>query len=107
MFFDREGFCLVRQVLTPSDVSSLRAKLDCYWAETRGKNPEHYSPRSLLTQEVLQMPEFFLIPFRSKIVEALKSVLGKNYSLLPDLEVQRNQFASHGWHFDAGSEREK
>jgi hypothetical protein len=65
------------------------------------------SKRYLNPSDVLQLCDVYLVPMRDKVVAALKAVLGDDYVMFADFQVQMNMFgggAKRGWHVDSGSE---
>lgn len=87
---------MVPQVLGSREVEVLRDVLhDTFGAGASTK-------RLLLASHTLRIPEVYLLPFRERIVNALKQIVGGAYTMFANFNVQRNQFG--GWHTDAASE---
>lgn len=97
--FNRYGYVVVPGVLSNAEISTLRSFLDQQWRTLR-----HNSKRMLSPMDNLEHADIYMASLRPKVVEALKQVLGPDYSMLPDFQVQRNMFGFPGWHTDAGSE---
>lgn len=95
-YFKLLGFNIVRNALTEEEVKRFRDSFPSIFEE------ESSGCRMLLPREILKKRELFLLPFRKKIVIALKKSFGDNYVQWGDFQLQRNCFG--GWHADAGSE---
>lgn len=104
--FAVNGFVVVRGVLSPEEVIALRGLLEEQFSQTV-VNPNEGPRRVMLPREILKVPELYLIPFKEKIIAALRQILEVNYTVFPDLMIQRNMFGcgpGKGWHVDSGSE---
>ena len=97
--FDKYGVVVIREVLSQSEVHELRQILDKIFLEE--KDP---LPRMILSYDIFKVKELYLIPFKEKIVEKLKSTLGEKLCYFSDFQVQRNMFGIPGWHRDCGNE---
>jgi hypothetical protein len=96
-----KGYVVLPGVFNAEEVKILRGRLSEKFQEYYEKN---IFKRCLLPSESLNFKEIYAIPFREKIVKALKELLGDDYSMFSDLTVDRNCFGYNAWHTDANSE---
>jgi len=94
--FSRNGVGIVRQALNPEEVEMLRRFA---LSQIHGQG----DPVQLFPRHVFAEPEFRLIPFRERIVSALRASLGDPLTYIPSMTLHYNQFG-HGWHTDSSSE---
>src|SRR3990167_11440807 len=109
--FRKNGFVIVRNVLTDEEVTDIRQYLD-EWFKTKHSNTQRF----MLLPSILKHEFLYKLYFKPQIVNALRSALGPELSYIHDLHVQRNAFGVEwpenakfpkrgtGWHIDAGSE---
>ena len=95
--FHRDGFIIIRNALTPDQVKFLRnffrPKFDTP-AERRFKG----DTKDVLTNIFDRYPEIDWLLFHKPMVDALKSILGENYAVMPENVVHHNRFGP--WHKD-------
>ena len=103
--FEKNGYILVREALTPAEVTALRSVLaDAFVGANDAKGKAR---RVLFPHEILSLDRVYSVVFKPKVVDALKEILGSSYTMFVDLMVQRNMFGHgprQGWHTDSGSE---
>lgn len=83
--YDRDGFLLLPRVLTPNEVADMRALLD---AEFQRLGATDY----LFFSETVQLSAIWKVMFHPSVVGACKAVLGDDFTVIPNINVQRNQF---------------
>lgn len=99
------GLVLIRGVLSPEDVSQVRAELDRQYASAELRELPVMCGSELLKHETL-----WRCLFRERVVSSLAAALGPQLCYHGDLDVQRNSYGQGslqphlGWHMDAGSE---
>jgi Phytanoyl-CoA dioxygenase (PhyH) len=97
--FDRKGYAVVPKALASDEVESLRG-LCSSLQEELGEGEE------LAASRILELPEVSLVPFKPRIVEALRTLLGDGYTLFPNITIRRSLYVP--WHVDeafAGPQR--
>ncbi|HDX9692273.1 phytanoyl-CoA dioxygenase family protein [Bacillus thuringiensis] len=88
------GYTIVRNVLTASEVEEARGILD-----------KLDSPLSaMVPSEVLSMPLIKTFPFKEKAISAFKSIFGKPYVVYPNFTVRQNVYVP--WHLDVAFHNE-
>lgn len=95
------GYCVVPNVLTNDEVALLRVFLDNEFSQH--VNSSVIADKFLINNG-FKYSEIYLLALNELVVKSLKSVLGDNYTMIPDLHIQRNCYGFPGWHTDAGSE---
>ncbi|MBI4353725.1 MAG: phytanoyl-CoA dioxygenase family protein [Candidatus Omnitrophica bacterium] len=114
--FERDGYTLIRGVLSPAECQALRERILAAFERLDTRLPGRvvrYLPTSLAS-DVEGAWEWLL---REPVVETLRAILEPAYTLMPDLHIQRNMFGTNrvdvkgiplprrwGWHQDACSE---
>lgn len=95
--YKKLGIVVVRDVLTPKEVKDIREII---------KRQKEYSDNgdNLHPDEFLRSRELCLLPFRAKIVNALKEIIGQGLTYYPGFQVSHNYFCYPGWHIDSDSE---
>jgi hypothetical protein len=102
------GFALIRSVLTPAEVTQVRAELDRQYA-----SPELARLPVMCGSEMLKHETLWRCLFKERVVSSLAAALGPQLCYQADLDVQRNSYGQgslephRGWHMDAGSENRK
>jgi hypothetical protein len=98
-----KGYILIPEVLSPEEVKALRILLSKKFNEYDNKN---VVKRILSPSESLEIKDIYSVPFREKVVNALKELFGDDYAMFPDLNVTINSFGYQQayWHIDANSE---
>lgn len=91
--YERDGYVALRQVITPSEVATLRK-----WLLERLQ--EHGQPRFLKPGQCLELPVLCELPFRARVVDALRQLVGDDYRQIGDLHVHHNIYGI--WHTEAG-----
>jgi len=97
--YNRYGFSIVRQVLSPQDVQQTRALLDHFY-----KKSPNLDPRMLYSDQLLEHSPLVKCIFQKRVVEGLKQCLTNHLVFMPDFVVLRNAYGLPGWHTDCGSE---
>jgi hypothetical protein len=95
----REGYCVVRSLLTPARVAELRDTCRSVGARM-GKCGDGES--TIRPSEFLAVPELATIPFDPGVVGALRGILGEDYVTIPEYSMMTNAFGA--WHYDSGSQ---
>jgi hypothetical protein len=99
------GFVVVRGVLHPQEVNTLRAELEAAFATPRLKDW-----RAMPTTECLKYADIFRVLFKDAVIGPLRAALGADLCYQNDMEVHRNFYGLDrwkpysGWHVDAGNE---
>ncbi len=91
--YERDGFVALRQLISRSEVATLRK-----WLFDQFK--EHGQPRFLKPGLCLGLPELCELPFHERVVDALKQLVGDDYRQIGDLHVHHNIYGI--WHTEAG-----
>lgn len=100
--FAETGFVLVPQVLTREQVSRVRAVISEAYERLAASGSRR---RYLLPSEILQLRDLWGVPFREPIVRTLEEILGRGYTMMPDLTAPRNNFGlPKSLHRDCDSE---
>jgi hypothetical protein len=115
--FVENGNILLKKVLSDDEIKNLREKIFQVFDEREKQTSGRYNVNKLGPSTAYWTPEIWQILFKGKLVNALKTILEPEYSLIPDLHIQINKFGfarntifgipmpnKHGWHIDAGSE---
>ena len=89
--FERQGFAVVKGVLSAERVAQMRAQLDEYFA---GTEPGAEMPAS----DFLQKPELWEIVVSDSVVSTIRELLGDRYTLYPNMTVRKSLYV--GWHVD-------
>jgi len=98
--FSENGVVIVRQALNQDEVQTIR-RLGYREILRQG------DVRQIMPRHVLAESEIRLLPFKKRIVEALRISMGDPLAYIPDLTLHCNQFGFPGWHTDSGSEMTK
>jgi len=96
--FSTDGYLIVPAVLTADEVAELRELCS---RELTGGGTE------MLASQFLSLPELAEIPFRERVVSAIKNLLGPDYRLYPNFTARRDVYVP--WHVDdafVGPDRE-
>ena len=114
--FLREGYVVVKGLLTKEACQRARATILETFHELDASLPGR-TVRFLTPSVAFTLPEVWAYPVHERVVEVLKAILEPGYTLVPDLQVQRNLYGLNrlsiariplpnrwGWHQDAGSE---
>ncbi len=94
--FSWTGFTILRSFLSPVEVKEYRQLFDEMTKHLSSKK------RMLDPSEVLACQKIYSLSFRPALVQALKQILGTNYAMFSDFQVQKNKYG--GWHVDSNSE---
>jgi len=95
--FSVNGFAIIRDIFTTEEINYFRELSYNLITESGSK-------RQLMPSETLDDSALRALPFKEKIVEALKKSLGNQLTYIPDFTLHSNQFGFPGWHTDSGSE---
>lgn len=107
-FFSRNGFIHIPGALNPEEVAATRDYL--FDAFEKAQKSRSDPSKVLLASELWHTPEINGFPFRKKIVDSLKAILGDDYFLFSDITSIKNQYGlsggkkNPGWHWDSSSE---
>lgn len=94
--YDRDGFLLIPSVLSRSDVDEIRAFCDGQF-----RDGSDY----INTSRMMTLPLLYRTMFREPITRVLKDVLGDDFTLYPNFNVQKNSFGDYRLlHRDCDSE---
>lgn len=90
--FEKNGFVLVKSVLTKEEVKEFRALLYDKFSSAKDKKQimHPYNER-----------EIYKYAFKDKIIAALHEAIGEDLYYLPTASVNRNSFGT--WHYDANA----
>ncbi len=114
-FFDRQGYVLLKGVLNREQCRLLRARIQDAFRTIEAARPDQ-DLRFLPPSVSFSIPEVWAFPVHERITAALSAILEPRYTLIPDLQVQRDTFGfgqiniqgirvpRWGWHQDTGSE---
>lgn len=83
--FKRQGYVLLRGVLSPQEVAEIRATMPANFAKLTRK-PKRY----MQARECLEVPEIYRLMGHPKIVEACRKIFTGALVYVNDLVVQRN-----------------
>ena len=104
--FKKQGFIHGPAVFSEKEVFEARRLIEDRFVMIQKEINSPFK-RSLMPSEVISMPQVVKYCFSNKIVSALKEILGKNYYMFNDFNLQRNMFGvggKGGWHVDSDSE---
>jgi hypothetical protein len=90
--FLEHGYCIVPNILSASEVAELRATCLEYYERTH--ETEMFATHLLSTRGL------GAIPFRRKIIDVARSVLGPEFSVFPNFTVRVDKYRE--WHVDRG-----
>jgi len=106
--FSRQGFVHIPGLLNPEEIAATREYLFDFFEKSHAGNER--DARCLYASELWHAPEINGFPFRKKIVESLKAILGDDYWMFSDIASNKNQVGlsggakNPGWHWDSSSE---
>jgi hypothetical protein len=98
--FQERGYAVVPRALGADDVAALRGICE-------GLGDELGRSEELSASRIHELPEVALVPFKPRIVETLRALLGEHYTLFPNITIRRSLYVP--WHVDEafrGRERE-
>lgn len=105
--FDRYGYVQV-PVLNAAEVTELRQVIMDYYHQHYG-SVGSTKKRYLTASDVINCQKILSTTVCKPITDALHAILGEQYAMFPDFQVQISMYGSafsgnDGWHIDAGSE---
>ncbi len=83
--FVRQGYVMLRGVLSQEEVAEIRASLPAHF-EKLTRKPKRY----LQARECLEIPQIYRLMAHPRIVEACRQIFGSSLVYVNDLVVQRN-----------------
>ena len=104
--FNRYGYIHVPSVIDPAEVERFRGYMqELFRREIEKSGGDRV--RYLNGAVSLSDPKIYGLLFNTAVVDALKTILGPSYAMIPGCMVSRNCYGfseSGGWHWDSSSE---
>jgi ectoine hydroxylase-related dioxygenase (phytanoyl-CoA dioxygenase family) len=114
--FSKNGFIVLKNVFSEKHCEQFRTHIFDTLNELKALNPSHRGAR-LTQSQAFSIPGLWEFLVHEKVVQALKEILEREYTLIPNFCANKNYFGGapstiakitipnrYGWHTDAGGE---